>query len=293
MALADYIERTKDILYGTGLGEAPSIRVVASDANESTSGSLVTFTVVAGDGAKIKAGHVLSAAADTDPTNAFAIYVTSVSTDAVTGVNGYMGSPVVVGSDSGDLDNAILSQQPLVTDYKIHKTIDTIFGTSLWPYIYKFATASHTPNLASGQTDMAALDMELESAWQTIGGIDTPIAGGLVLNVHATLSANGTIGVFEYEDGSTCYTTTIQKFIVGDENEATNGLIELAASGAAALCLGASVSETQMARASKDSQVRGTRDVASSLWRDFLTLRTNLSEGLSRERPSVIRVNRG
>jgi len=147
--------------------------------------------------------------------------------------------------------------------------------------------------LASGQADMALLDMEIESAWQTIGGIDTPIDAGLVKNVHATLSANTVLGAFAYEDGSTCYTTTIQKFVIGDEVEATNGLIEVVATGAAALCLGASVSETQMARASKDSQTRGTRDVASSLWRDFLTLRTNLSEGLGRERPSVIRVNRG
>ena len=80
---------------------------------------------------------------------------------------------------------------------------------------------------------------------------------------------------------------------MGDEVEATNGLIELVSTGTAALLLGASVSETQMARASKDSQARGTRDVASSLWRDFLTLRTNLSEGLGRERPNTIRVNRG
>ena len=293
MALADHVERTKDILYGSAIGEKPSYRIGAADANESVAGNIITFSVLAGEGAKIKAGHVLSAQADTDPTNAFAVLVTSISTDAISGINGYAGSPVIVGANSGDVDNAIWEQNPLVTDYKVHKAIDTIVGTSLWPYIFKFATDSHTPNLATGEANMNALDMAIESAWQVIGGEATPIDAGLVLNVHTTIQASGVLGAFAYEDGSTAYTTTVRKFVVGDEDEATNGLIEIVATGAAALCLGASVSETQMARASKDSQARGTRDVASSLWRDFLTLRTNLSEGLSRERPGVIRVNRG
>lgn len=256
-------------------------------------GSIITFNVLAGEGTKIKPGHVLSAQADTDPTNAFAVLVTSISTDAISGINGYAGTPTITGSDSGDVDNTIWEQNPLVTDYKVHKAIDTIFGTSLWPYIFKYTTSSHTPNLATGQANMDALDLDLESAWQIIGGVDTPIDGGLVPQVHTTLQASGVLGAFAYEDGSTAYTTTTRKFVIGDESEAVNGLIEIVCTGAAAICLGASVSETQMARASKDSQARGTRDIASSLWRDFLTLRTNLSEGLGRARPGVIRVNRG
>ena len=249
--------------------------------------------MLAGEGTKIKPGHVLSAQADTDPTNAFAVLVTSISTDAISGINGYAGTPTITGSDSGDVDNTIWEQNPLVTDYQVHKAIDTIFGTSLWPYIFKYTTSSHTPNLATGQANMDALDLDLESAWQIIGGVDTPIDGGLVPQVHTTLQASGVLGAFAYEDGSTAYTTTTRKFVIGDESEAVNGLIEIVCTGAAAICLGASVSETQMARASKDSQARGTRDIASSLWRDFLTLRTNLSEGLGRARPGVIRVNRG
>jgi hypothetical protein len=293
MAKADIVERVKDILYGTEIGEAPSVRVSAADAAESVAGSLVTFNLASGEGDKVKAGHVLSAVSDSDQTAAYQVYVTSVATDAVTGVNGYRDAPLIAGADSGDVDSTVWEQNPLVSDYKIHSAIDTIFATSLWPYVFKFATASHTPNLSTGQIDMAAADMELEHAWQIIGGADTPVPGYLKRNLHTTLSANQVLGNFEYWDGSTCYTTTIQKYVLGDEDEDVNGLIEIVSTGAAAICLGASVSETQLAKSSKDSQQRGSRDVATSLWRDFLTLRTNLSEGLSRERPDQILAVRG
>ena len=129
MALTDFIHRTKEILYGTELGEAPPLRIGAANANESTSGSLVTFTLLAGEGAEVKAGHTLANVDTTDPTKCYVVYVTSVTSNTVTGYNGYMGAPAVAGADSGNLDNKILEQNPLVTTFKIHKVIDTIFAT--------------------------------------------------------------------------------------------------------------------------------------------------------------------
>lgn len=293
MALTDFVNRVKEILYGSELGESPPIRVAASNANESVSGSLVTFTVASGEGAEIKAGHTLAATDATDPTKCYVVYVTSVTSNAVTGVNGYRGSPSVAGSDSGNLDSKLLEQNPLVSTFKIHRTIDTIFATSLFPEVFKFVTTTVTPNLATHQANLPAALMDIDSAWQTIGGIDVPVPAGFKRNVHTTVASNGVLGHFDYIDGSTLYLTYIAKLVLGDEDEDANGLIEMVATGAAALCLGASVPETNMASSSKDSQNRQREDVAAKLWRDFLTLRGNYSEGLARERGSSVRTFRG
>jgi len=107
VALSDIVTRTRSILYGTGLGEKPAIRIAASNANETTSGQLVTFTVVAGEGAELAPGQVVSVYDPATELDAHVVYITSTSTDAITGINGYLGSPVVIGSNSGDLDDAL------------------------------------------------------------------------------------------------------------------------------------------------------------------------------------------
>ena len=104
------VHRTRQILYGSGLGEKPAIRIGAASAAESTSGQTVTFTLNTGEGAKVKAGNVLSVYDPDTEADAHVIYVTGISTDTITGINGYLGSPVVAGSDSGDLDSAIFEQ---------------------------------------------------------------------------------------------------------------------------------------------------------------------------------------
>ena len=290
MALADFINRTKDIIYGTEIGEAPPLRICAADAGETISGSLVTFTVATGEGAEIKAGHTLAANDPADPTKCYVVYVTSVTSNAITGFNGYMGSPVVAASA---LDSKALEQNPLVSTFKVHRAVDTIFATSLWPDIFKYVTTTVTPNLATNQAALAAAAMDIYAVYQNVGGVKTPIPYRLDRNVHATVAANGVLGEFDFADGSTAYLTYIAKFVVGDEDEDVNGLVEIVATGAAALCLGATVSETNLASSSKDSQTRKQEDTAAKLWRDFLTLRGNLSEGLARDRGTRLRVSRG
>ena len=213
-----------------------------------------------------------------------------MTSNAITGFNGYMGSPVVAASA---LDSKVLQQNPLVTPFKVHKAVDTIFATSLWPEVFKYVTTTVTPNLSTGQAALAAAAMDIHAIWQSIGGIKEPVGWALHRNVHATVAANGVLADIDYIDGSTAYLTYIAKFVVGDEDEDTNGLVEMVATGAAALCLGATVSETNMASSSKDSQTRKQGDTASKLWRDFLTLRGNFSEGLARDRGTRIRVDRG
>src|SRR3990167_2499516 len=113
-----YVHRVKEIIYGSEIGEAPPLRICAADSAESVSGALVTFTVATGEGAEIKAGHTLAAIDVNDVTKCHVIYVTSVSSNAITGYNGYQGRPAV---STSTLDNKVLEQNPLVSTYKIHK----------------------------------------------------------------------------------------------------------------------------------------------------------------------------
>jgi hypothetical protein len=291
MALADYVWRTREIIYGSEIGELPPIRIAAADALESVSGSIISFALATDEGSKVKAGHTLAALDATDPTKCYAFYVTGVSTDTITAVNGYGGTPAAA---AGNLDSLIFEQNPLILPFKIHKAIDTVFGTLLYPDVFKFSTSSHTPDLSTYQTPLAATDMDIDSAWQltTEGYMQIPSA--LRRNVHTTVSTNGVLGSFDYINATTAYVTTIAKLAIGDEDEDANGLIEMVSTAAAAICLGASISEGQLASSSKDSQARTPQqDVAARLWRDHLTLKRAYSEAIGRERGTYLRVDRG
>ena len=292
MARTDFVERVRTILYGTGLGERPAIRRAAANANEAVTGSVLTFDMLAGEGAKLSAGDVLSVKDDTAAATAFAVYVLSVSTDAVTAENATDGTAAVAGSDSGDLDSVLFEQNPLVTTYKIHQAIDTIIDTSLWSRgVYKYAVSTVTPNLATGQTNLAGTEMKVVDAYQKIGSEIISIPFSIKRNVHTTLAASTVLGNYDPVDGSTIYLTSVAKMAIGDETTYP-AMIEIVATGAAALCLGSTVSETQLERTGKDNQERGQRDVSQSLWRDFLTLTANYSAELAEDR-SGIRVDRG
>ncbi len=289
MARADYIERVKSIVYGYEQGEQPSIRIAAADSAESISAPLVSFSVAYREGEKIKPGHTLSAVDDADPTNCFAIYVTGVADDIVTGVNGYRGSPLVT---ADDLDGVLFEQNPLVIDYKIHKAVDTIFAVALWPKVFDISTQSiASPNLATYQAELLAVTMEITEAVQVVAGKREPIPFKLHRNQHTTVSSTTVLADLDYANGSACYITAKEKFVVTDESEADNGLVEMVATGSAALLMGATVSEGQLAKSSKDSQDR--EDVGSRLWSDFLTLRESYSEGLAREVGLEFLIDRG
>lgn len=295
MALADIYSRVNSILYGSGLGGKPAVRITAANANESTSGQLVTFSVLAGEGAKIKPGNVLSVYKPTAEADAHAILVTSIATDAITGVNGWQGAPLVVGADSGDLDSTILEQNPLVLGFEIFEAIDTIMARFLWPDIYNVEIKTiANPDLVDGQEAVAADVKEILHAWQRIGSTNYPVPFERTpLEVHTTLASTGLMATFDWFNGSTGYYTAKTKLVEADE--ATDELTHLIAVGAAALLLGASVVETTIDATKKDNieAVSRRAQVGNTLWRDFLTMKQAYSQELGRDIPQRVVISRG
>lgn len=287
MARSEYVSTVKSILYGAGMGEKPSMIQANTTASETIASGKVTFNLATGEGSKIRAGDVLSVRADA-LADAHALYVLSVSTDAVTAVNGYGGSAAVA---ANDLDSAIFEVNPLATDHEVHKAIDTIFSRMLYPQCFKLSTATYTPNLATGEIVLNAADMKVISAHQVIGGVSYPIPVGIQRNLHSSVASSGVMGYFDFADSSTVYVTTERKLAIGDET--TLDIVRLVSLGSAALLLGAAVSETDLERAKKDSQKRSPESAAQVLWRDFLTLKAQFAEEISRDTVTQFIVYRG
>ena len=290
MSRADYVARTKSIVYGQGMGEKPSYVRANANADETVTGSVVVFDLATSEGSKLRAGDVLSVPAATEAAS-YALYVLSMSTDEVTAINGYLGTTAVVAASS-PLDSALIEVNPQFPDAEIHRSIDTIFAGMLYPQAFKLSTSTITPNLATGEAELNALDMEVLSAHQVIGGESIPIPVGIQRNLHTSVSSTGVLGYFDFADSGTVYLTTKRKLAVGDE-DSNDGLVRLVATGAAALLLGASVSETDLERAKKDSQGRRPESSAQLLWRDFLTLKMQFAEEVSRDTVTQFIVYRG
>lgn len=291
MAGAAYVERVKDVLLGQGLGEKPSLRQCAASANVTVSGNKATFTMLAGEGSKIKAGHTLSTLGATDTAKQYSFYVLSVSTDTVTTVNGWLGSTIA--NASADLDGAILEQNAEPIEAQIHKRINTIFAKFLWPDAYIIDTGTiASPNLSTYQDELPATVQKLIGAHQIVGGEMYDIAAGIRRNVHTSISSTGVLGVFDYFDGSAAYYTFMRKLVDGDES-ADDALVELVAIGASALLLGADVSASNREQSKKDSQAKGRMSPANTLWRDFITLRNEYAEELGEETALGFTYHRG
>lgn len=295
MALADIYQRTRSILYGTGLGEKPAIRVGAADAAESLSGDLISFDLNTDEGGLCKPGQVLSVWDPDTEADAHAVYITSISTDTITGINGYLGSPAIAGSDSGDVDSKLWEQNPLVTGFEIFEAIDTIVARFLWPDVYTIETKTvSSPDLVSGQEAVAADVKEIISAWQVIGSIVHPIAFDRTpYDVDTSVKSTGQMATFDWIDGSTGYYTAKTKIVEADE--ANEELTHLIAVGAAAILLGAHIVETTIQGTKKDNveAVRSRQNVGNLLWRDFLTMKQAYSQELGRELPQRILISRG
>ena len=292
MALSAIVYRVRSILYGSGLGEKPAIRLAAADAGESVSGQLVTFSLASGEGSKVKAGNVLAVYDPATEDDAHVVYVTSILTDAITGINGWLGSPAITASD---LDSAVLEQNPTWTDFEIFEAIDTCIAHLLWPYVFDVVTATITsPDLSSYQDEVPAEVEEIVSAWQIIGPHKELIpCSRQPWEVHTTVSSTGKLAEFEYINGSTLYYTYRAKFTEADE--ADTELTHLIALGAASILLGASLTETSLEATKKVNAeaVSQRSSVADRIWRDFITLRSSMSEEQGRRLPQRIYVDRG
>lgn len=282
MARADIIGEAHSILYGSHFGEKPALRRCAASASVTVSGSIATFTLYAGEGAKCRAGDVLAHYYPSDKAKCYVFLVISVSTDTITAYNGWQGATAIANA-STDLNSSILEQNPAVTMYEIHKKAEAVFAAHLWPDIFKFNTYSITPNLATGQYALNAAVKDIIGAYQKIGGVVTPIPCRLERRLHTTLASTGVLGEFQWYDASTCYLSTREKL---DEDDSTHdaAVIAIAGLGTAALCLGANISERTMEPSNKDNQAEMQRaDPAALLWRDFLTVRGEYARDLGDE----------
>jgi hypothetical protein len=294
MARTDFVQRTKDYLYGQGLGETPAIRRLAADPSVTVSAPVVTFDMVdAAEAAKIKPGNTLQWYGSADDTDAYAFYVLSVSTATVTAVNGYRGSPVIANA-SNDLDGQLLEQNPLALEFHINKKIDTIFARYLWPEAYELTTATiASPDLSDAQEALPADVERIVSAYQIIGGEAIRIGYAAEKNVHSTVATNNVLGSFDYIDGSALYYTYMSKLALADD-ATDDALTDMVAMGAAALMLGASASEMTLEATRKDSQIRAQLPAAREvLWQDFLTLRNAYSEDLATDTALGFEIHRG
>lgn len=291
MARIDYVGAVKAVLYGQGMGEQPSIVQAAADAAETITSPKIVFNLLAGEGSKIRAGDVLSFLSASDSTKAYALYVLSLSTDAVTAMMQYRGSPIVV---ADALDGGLFEVDPLVVEHEIHSAIDTVFARMLYPQCFKFAQSSITPDLSTGEVELNALDMEVLSAKQVIGGQTYIVPSGLERNLHTTVSSTGVLGTFDFADSSTTYVTTKRKLALGDEDASTPiDIVKMVATGAAALLLGATITESELERSKQDDQNRRLPTAAQIAWRDFLTLKKAFAEEISRDGVTKFLVNRG
>jgi hypothetical protein len=294
MALADILHRTRSILYGSGLGEKPSIRLASATANETViAGGLVSFEMAAGEAAKVKAGNVLSVYDPAAEADAHVVYVTAISSNTVTGINQYLGSPSC--STDGDIDSAVFEQNPMVTGYEIFEAIDTVVANLLWPHVYDVVPATiASPDITFGTEAVPAEVEFIETAWQLIGSREVLIpVSRQPYQVHTDLATNGKLAKFDWVNGTTGYYTYHAKYAEADETDTE--LTHLIALGAAAICLGASISETTLEATKKDNAeaVNQRQSAGDRLWRDFLTLRQNMSEELTKRQPQRIFVNRG
>lgn len=279
MADIDIIQRARATLYGQGVGEKPSIVLAAANANETVTAPKIVFDLDAGSGSSVGAGDILSVIDAATEAAAYVLYVLSVSTDEVTALMGYFGSPSP--TTASVLDGAVFEINPLKTEFLIWNKMQAVFSTMLYPQVYKYATQSITPDLSDYQVELPATVEEIEDAKQEIGGEWLPIAWNIQKHVHTDISSTGVLGELYAFDGSKVKLVTRERYTSSDTLSAA--LEECVATGTAALVLGAARSSTDLEAASKDSQFRGQRNPADELWRDFVSLRASLNEDLSKQ----------
>ncbi|KKK76603.1 hypothetical protein LCGC14_2861950, partial [marine sediment metagenome] len=171
------VKAVKARIYNTGLGQKPSIRQGTGTAV--VTDDIVVFSVATGEGAKIRAGHILSSWNSTDATDAYGFYVLSLLTDEVTCANGYNGAAI---ANSASVP-ALLEHQAEPTEYMVQTAIDDIVASYLFPEVFDIFMDSFTPNFASLQSTADVDDEEIIRAWQKIGGTTYQVPIKLIQNM--------------------------------------------------------------------------------------------------------------
>lgn len=277
--------KVKNYLYNTGIGEKPSIR--QTSGNSTVSGDTVTFNMASGEGAKVRAGQVLSTYGATDTSDAYGFYVLSISTDTITAVNGYEGAAIPNSTSVG-----LLEHQAPVTEFRVHQAIDDIIDNYLYPEVFDLIEDEiASPNLTTGQSNADAADERVFRAWQQLGGIWYQIPAKIVKNVDTSMFASGRMIAYDAMHGSAIKYSAVRKVTIA--NSTDTALEDIIAKGAAALCLEGTEPSTQWEYTKNDARERSQQGPSMGLWSSFYQARRNYSESLSRESVLEFKIDRG
>ncbi len=280
----DIRDEARQYIYGTGLGEKPTL--VQGAGTTSVTGDIVTFDIA--DGTDARPADILSVYAAADAANAFSVYVLSVATDTITGVNGYEGA---AWADSVSVASTIFEISPLVGEAMMFDKIDAVIGRFLWPQVFTMDADTVTPDLSDGQVDLDTRDEEIVAAWQKIGGQYLQIPYAITKNAPIGDFPSGKMGSFDASDGSLVFYTVKRRVTLADTTS-TPAMISMIATGAAALALGSALVEAKLEAAKKDSQNRVTLS-SDDLWTDFVTQKQAFNEDLSRDVVISFAIDRG
>jgi len=270
------VKAVKARIYNTGLGQKPSIRTTAAGA-ASVTGDVVTFSTAAGEGAKIRAGHILSTWNSTDATDAYGFYVTGISTEVITCANGYNGAAI---ADSVTMP-VLLEQQAEPTEYMVQTAIDDIISSYLFPEVFDIFMDSFTPNFASLQANADGDDEEIIRAWQKIGPTTYQVPIKLIQNMPTGEFASGKMLAYDVRSGvDVDYSAKRRVSIANSTNTALEGLI---AKGAAALCV-----EGVEEAPDEDGEQK-----SRPLWASFYNAKRQFETDIAKESVTQFKVDRG
>ena len=277
MARADTIAKLKTILYGTGLYEKPAIRQMGASGNDSL-GSADTVVLTTGDASKISKGDILSSITGA-AASSYVFYVLSTTSTTVTATATWQGS---VSPSSADLNSALLEQNAYFTEQEMHGAIDTVLNSYLYPELFSIASTTVTPNLSTGQVEVAASVKEILGMWQLNAGKAYQVPFNLMKNLPTGVSSTTTLLEGKWRDGSTAYVTFVRKLVEADTYD---WLEDLLAYGAAALLVDTSAPKVLVPYRPDTGGVQAQMPVGEAIWRSFLTIREQARLDISRDYP--------
>jgi hypothetical protein len=243
--------------------------------------------MVAGQGGKLRDGHVLYAYNPADADASYGFYVLSVSTDTVTAVNGYEGAAI---ANSASMP-ALLEHQSPISPAKIHNAIDDIIDGYLWPQIYDVEADSFTANLTTFQSAGDARDEKVLRAWQVIGSTLYQVGVNVSHDVDTSLFATGVMLSYDVVVPGTIYYSATRK--VSLANSTNTQLEQLIAKGAAALVIEGAAPSTEWETSKNDARERRDTNSPQKLWQSFYTAKREFASQLAQQNISEFRYDRG
>ena len=265
----------KNRIYQSGLGQKPSIRQTVL-GNSSVTNDAVDFTLLAGEGDKVRPGQTLSTY-NAEVGSTYGFYVLSVSTDTVTCANGDRGSAI---ADTTALPH-LLEHQADVTEAEIDLAIGDIIDSYLFPELFDIILDSFTPNMSSLQSNADPLDVEILRAWQKVGPTLYQVPIKLVENMPTGEFASGNMLVYDVR-----ITTDVDyssKRRVGIATSTGVGLEALIARGAAAICI-EGIEGAPTEEGGQESR---------KAWASFYNTKRQMETALAKESVTSFKVDRG